>query len=169
MKIGYHAIIKILITLFISIFAVFPFTSEDADRSIEALNDVYWDSSAQYFFKRDDQTGSLDFWMSAHVWETLMDVYERTGDTAYLSQVHAFYDGFVDKWGSDWTTNDYNDDIMWWALASTKAYILTGLARYKDQAKTHFDWVYETQKDDTFGGGIWWKNTTHNQKNSCKD
>ncbi|MDB5048164.1 MAG: glycosyl hydrolase [Fibrobacteres bacterium] len=140
---------------------------EQAEKAIQAFNKAYWNAPGKYFYKLDNKTGVLDFWMSAHVWETLMDAYVLTGKAEYKQQIKDMYDGFVARNGSDWTTNDYNDDIMWWVLAATRAYDITGEARYLTQAKTHFDWIYRNQRDTVLGGGIWWKNTEHNQKNSC--
>jgi predicted alpha-1,6-mannanase (GH76 family) len=139
----------------------------DPDRAYEAFNAKYWNATGKYYHKLDNRTGRLDYWMTAHAWEMSMDVYARTRTAASLQRVKDIYDGFVAYHGTDWTTNDYNDDIMWWVLAATRAFELTGETRYRDQAKTHFDWIWSTQTDNVFGGGIWWKNTERLSKNSC--
>ncbi len=144
-----------------------PITTAMADRSIAAFNTVYWNAAGKYIYKLDNRTGRLDFWMTAEAWEMVMDVYVRTRTPASLQQIGDLYDGFVQNSGTNWTTNAYNDDIMWWVLACTRAYDLTGNVRYRDQAKLHFDWIWSTQTDNVFGGGIWWQNTQHLTKNSC--
>jgi predicted alpha-1,6-mannanase (GH76 family) len=138
-----------------------------ADLAMQAFNKTYWNATGKYFHKQDNRTGVLDFWMSAPVWETVMDAYVRTGKDEYKQQIKDMYDGFVARQGLDWTRNDYNDDIMWWVLACLHAHGITGEARYLTQAKSQFDWVYRTQQDTVLGGGIWWKNTDRSQKNSC--
>ena len=146
--------------------AVKAITPSQADQAMQAFNKAYWNPTDKYFYKSDNRTGVLDFWLSAHAWETVMDAYRLTDKDEYKQQIKDVYDGFVKRHGTDWTQNDYNDDIMWWTIASTRAYAITGEARYLTQAKTQFDWVYKTQRD-TVAGGIWWKNTEHNTKNSC--
>lgn len=137
-----------------------------AEKAVQAFNKAYWNASGKYFYKKDDRTGVLDFWMSAHAWETVMDAYQLTGKAEYKQQIKDVYDGFVARNGSDWTRNDYNDDIMWWVIACARAYALTGEARYLTQARIHFDWVYDNERDPV-KGGIWWKNSEHTTKNSC--
>ena len=141
-------------------------TSEQADAAIASFNKVYWNASGKYFYKNDNKTGVLDFWLSAHAWETVMDAYVRTGRADHKQQIKDVYDGFIARQGTDWTKNDYNDDIAWWVIASARAYEITADARYLTQAKAMFDWVYDTQRDPV-NGGIWWKNNTHTEKNSC--
>lgn len=141
-------------------------TPEQADQAMQDFNRTYWNAGGKYFYKYDNRTGVLDFWLSAHAWETVMDAYARTGNPGFRQQIADVYDGFVKLHGSDWTRNDFNDDIAWWVIASARAYDVTGDIRYLDQAKKEFDWVYGTQRD-TVKGGIWWKNDTHQTKNSC--
>lgn len=141
-------------------------TPEQADQAVEAFNRTYWNPAGKYFYKYDNKTGVLDFWLSAHAWETIMDVYVRTGKPEFRQQIADVYDGFLKLHGSDWTKNSFNDDIAWWIIAAARAYDVTGDIRYLNQAKKEFDWVYGTQRD-TVKGGIWWKNDTHQTKNSC--
>ncbi|GJM83052.1 hypothetical protein HMSSN139_55480 [Paenibacillus sp. HMSSN-139] len=110
--------------------------------------------------------------MEAELWEMVMDAYLRTSDPELKAQLRAqideIFDGAVLKYGEDWTNNPFNDDIMWWAMASARAYQITGEARYLDKAKYYFDFVYDTQWDDAFAnGGLWWLNSEHVTKNAC--
>lgn len=159
-------------TLSLCVFAtalpILAVTAEEAEQATQAFNKTYWNASGKYFYKRDNQSGVLDFWLTAHAWETIMDAYLRTGKTSvqYRQQIKDVYDGFIKQHGTDWTQNDYNDDIAWWIIACTRAYEITGETRYLTQAKAQFDWVYGTQRD-LVNGGIWWKNNEHREKNSC--
>jgi predicted alpha-1,6-mannanase (GH76 family) len=155
----------ILLSFFQSTYAAI--TAEQAKTAIEAYNKVYWRQSNKTFYKYDNLTGELDYWMWAHAWETEMDAYERTKDPVYLQKIRDSYDGFVAKSGTDLSGRDYNDDIGWWVMAATRAYDLTGVADYLNLAKKNFDWMYAHEVDTVFGGGIWWKNTDRNQKNSA--
>lgn len=141
--------------------------SGEADQALQAFKAAYWNAPGKYYYKLDNKTDRLDFWMVPHVWETMAEAYVRTRDTAYSQQITDIYDGFVKFHGSDWTTNAYNDDIMWWVVACLHVYEITSDSLYLNQAKKHFDWIYRTQVDTVFGGGVWWKNDSHTTKNSC--
>ena len=141
-------------------------TAEQAKTAIEAFNNVYWHATNKTFYKFDNKTGELDYWMWAHAWETEMDAYERTKDPIYLQKIRDTYDVFTAKNGTK-MNNAYNDDQGWWVMAATRAYDLTGVADYQTFAKTNFDWMLANQTDTIMGGGIWWKNSDKNQKNSA--
>ncbi|MBW4837823.1 MAG: carbohydrate-binding protein, partial [Paenibacillaceae bacterium] len=145
----------------------------DADAAIKAFNAKFWDPQAKYYWA-DSNRGSnyQGFWVEAELWEMVMDAYLRTSDRELKAQLRAqiddIFDGAVLKYGEDWTNNPFNDDIMWWAMASARAYQITGEARYLDKAKYYFDFVYDTQWDDAFAnGGLWWLNSEHVTKNAC--
>ena len=142
-------------------------TKGQADTAIQAFNNTYWNASNKTFFKQDNKSGLLDYWMWAHAWETEMDAYERTQDAAYLQKIKYTYLGFTGRYSTNLSGNPYNDDIAWWILAAARAYELTGDTTYLGLARRNWDWMYSTQWDTTFGGGIWWQNRTRNQKNTC--
>jgi predicted alpha-1,6-mannanase (GH76 family) len=153
--------------------AAYAFTPSDADTSIEAFNAKFWDSNAKYFWVNSNHGNNYQgFWVEAELWEMVMDAYVHTSNTGLKSQLRTqiddVFDGTVAKYGEDWTNNHFNDDIMWWAMASAKAYAITKEQRYLDKAKYYFDFVYNTQWDDGFAnGGIWWMNSEHTTKNAC--
>ena len=70
--------------------------------------------------------------------------------------------------GTNWKKNNYNDDITWWILAAGRAYMLTKDTAYSNTSKKNFDWFYTSgQWDNVVGGGIYWRNNEHNEKNAC--
>lgn len=140
-------------------------TAADADAAFNALNQVYWDAGSKYFRKEENRPGKADFWFEAQHWDTVMDQYDRTHSDVVKKQIADVYDGFMAKY-PDWTKNEFNDDIMWWSVACTRAYKITKDERYLKQAKLSFDYVYNNFGDDVLGGGIWWKNDRRS-KNSC--
>ncbi|MBO7748477.1 carbohydrate-binding protein [Paenibacillus sp. MWE-103] len=149
------------------------YASSDADTAIKAFNAAFWDGGAKYFRTNSKQADNYQgFWVEAELWETVMDAYLHTADPALKAQLRTqiddVFDGTVAKYGADWTNNHFNDDIMWWAMASARAYAITQEPRYLEKAKYYFDFVYDTQWDDAFaGGGIWWMNSEHDSKNAC--
>lgn len=157
-----HTLLFVIITS-----AGFTATDPNSRIAMDALNKSYWDASGQYF-RLTDQTDSkpLDFWITAHLWQCVMDAYERHGDKKYRIQMNQVYDGFIKAY-PDWTENPFNDDIMWWTIACTRAYRITSDKRYLNKARLEFDRIYAGQVDDILGGGMWWKSDSHRSKNAC--
>ncbi|MUG65241.1 carbohydrate-binding protein [Paenibacillus campinasensis] len=164
--------------LFTSVIGAAPvqaasFGPADADAAIRAFNAKFWDPQAKYFWADSNRGDNYQsFWVEAELWEMVMDAYLHTSDPELKAQLRTqiddIFDGTVAKYGEDWTNNPFNDDIMWWAMGSARAYQITGEARYLERAQYYFDFVYDTQWDDEFaGGGIWWLNSEHDTKNAC--
>lgn len=148
------------------------FTLSDAEAAIQAFNAKFWDPNAEYFWSDTNHSNYQGFWVEAELWEMVMDAYLNATNPDLKAQLRAqidqIYDGAVKKYGSDWTNNHYNDDIMWWAMACARAYQITGEQKYLEQAIKHFNFVYDTQWDKSFlNGGIWWMNSDHSTKNAC--
>ncbi|WP_068605949.1 glycoside hydrolase family 76 protein [Paenibacillus swuensis] len=143
------------------------FSSADADAAMTAFNSKFYNSQTKWFYANTNRNSDQSFWVEAHMWNLVMDAYERTNNPAYLTQINDMYSTLVARHGHDWTWNTWNDDIMWWALAATRAYELTGNEMYKNDAKSNLDWVLDTQTDQELGGGVWEHNDSHYDKNSC--
>jgi predicted alpha-1,6-mannanase (GH76 family) len=140
-------------------------TPAEADAAFNSLNKVYWDPATKFFRKEEQGATKADFWFSAQLWDTVMDQYDRTGGADVKRQINELYDGFTKAY-PDWTTNKYNDDIMWWAIACARAYKITNDERYLKKAKASFDFVYDNFLDATMGGGLYWI-SQRTSKNSC--
>jgi Predicted glycosyl hydrolase len=179
-KIRRSKLIVLPVVLALSISPLFPngvphahaFEAADAKTAIVAYNDVFWDAGAKYFWKTSNHDGYQDFWVEAELWELVMDAYLQATDPALKAQLRTqiddVFDGAVAKYGQDWTNNPFNDDIMWWAMASARAYQITNDTKYLERAEYYFNYVYDTQWDDEFaGGGIWWKSDDRTTKNAC--
>ena len=117
-------------------------------------------------YRANTAGGWADFWKEAEMIEMAEDAYQRAGSPAYLRLVVELHDGFVLRFGSDWSLNAYNDDIIWMCLACIRAYELTGNTGFLNQAKANFDRVWSRGFDGTLGGGLWW-NTSRGEKNTC--
>jgi predicted alpha-1,6-mannanase (GH76 family) len=146
-------------------------TRAEADQAYTAWFNLYFNRTNNTFYKKENRSGLIDFWRYAHDWETVMDRYELTREPALLSTLKDSWIGFnrTNGTGYDWKQNDYNDDIEWWIISSTRAYMLTQDTAYLNTAKKSFDWLYSTQWDMTLNGGIWWKNNEKGSKNACSN
>ncbi|GHO87511.1 glycoside hydrolase family 76 protein [Dictyobacter formicarum] len=151
------------------------FTSSDADTAMQTYVNTFYDSNAKYFYYDTSHSKYNDFWKEAISWDIVMDAYQRTNSATYRQMIDDVYDGFMAR-NSDMSTacntsnsftlsNNYNDDIGWWAKASIRAYEITGESRYENCAKRLFDSIYAYWDTSTYGGGIWWTRTNPTQKN----
>ncbi|MBC8081512.1 MAG: hypothetical protein H7X86_14290, partial [Gorillibacterium sp.] len=143
------------------------FTTSDADAAMTAFNNKFYNTSSHWFYFNTDRNSDQNFWVEAHLWNLVMDAYQRTNNSSYLTQMTDMYNALVSRHGHNWTSNSWNDDIMWWTLAATRAYQITGTVVYRDDAKTNLDWILNNQMDNTLGGGVWEHNDSHYDKNSC--
>lgn len=129
---------------------------------------VYWSPRLGSFYAESDHRarvgGSVlaDFWWSAQLWQLVMDSYERSHRSSDRALIDRVYDGFVAR--NKAFSSDFNDDRGWWALAATRAFQLTGERRFLVRAESLFDGIWRSW-DTTYGGGIWWRKSTHDQKN----
>lgn len=149
-------------------------TAGNADTAMSAFVSTMWDPAVKYFYTNSDHAvhaahaygpnGGLytDFWWEAQNWETVMDAYQRTNSPVYRTMIDDVYTGFTAFYPT--FTNDFNDDLAWWALASIRAYNITAETKYLTTAENLFNSIYAYQ-DATYGGGIWWQRSVQNQKN----
>ncbi len=72
------------------------------------------------------------------------------------AEITSLCEGFRDRYGDNWTSNSYDDDVLWAVIAFTEAYTATGNSQYLTDAQNGFDLVYNRGYDTNFGGGIWW-------------
>lgn len=106
--------------------------------------------------------GKSDFWWVPHIWQTVMDAHQVTGDPKYRQLIGEVYDGFCRHY--DIGGNEFNDDLVWLALACMQAHQATGEARYLGRARELADSIGKYE-DDRFGGGIYWKRDGSTFKN----
>lgn len=137
-----------------------------AERAWEALNRIYWNAERRYFRPDPKHDEPIHFWLTAQLWECVMDAWQLFKDSRSRKQVDDLYDAFVLR-NQHWETNAFNDDIMWWIGACCRASRLTGEQRYLAKARKEFDRLTATEQDGEIGGGFWWKSDKHESKHSC--
>nr|WP_321412119.1 glycoside hydrolase family 76 protein [uncultured Carboxylicivirga sp.] len=123
-----------------------------------------------YYEPRGDNEVFINegFWGNAEMLEIVDDAFEVTGNFDYILLFKDMYNEFVTREGTDWSWNEYNDDITWMCLACLRAYNFTGTASYLNVAKANFDMMYERAHtaDELLGNGLIWKQGTRT-KNAC--
>lgn len=146
------------------IFAAAPpttmaFSTFHADDIMEAHKNVFYvhNGGSGYFRKSTADSSRLDFWKSAECFEMVIDAVERTNKASWTTMLNSLLAGFTAYHGTDWSSNPYNDDVMWAVLAYARAYRLTGNVNYRNIAKSNYDMVYARAWDAAGGGGFFWK------------
>ena len=106
------------------------------------------------------------FWDRAEMMEILLDAYEVTKNTKYITRFNNMYNNFILINNADWMYNKYNDDITWAALFCVRGYLLTGNKTYLEKGKEQFDKMFARAFTNTYGGGLIWYETK-TSKNAC--
>lgn len=143
-----------------------PVWNEKADARVAI------DSYLDKFFYVENGVGKLrnepenGFWTDAEILEVFLDAYEHLGDEKYLTAAEQFFDGIIERRGTNWAWNTYNDDVLWMSLASVRLYLHTGNQKHLRAATENFNLAYDRAWSNDLGGGLWW--TTGKQtKNAC--
>lgn len=134
----------------------------------EAVRDAMIDGFTAKYYRRSGANyvlGKGGWWGDAEMFETILDAYETTGDTRYKTMFDHLYKNFVGRNGSDWSNNEYNDDITWMVLACIRAYKYFGTITYKNVARSNYDKMYKRAQCYP-EGMLRWKQG-NNGTNSC--
>ena len=126
-------------------------------------------------YKRQGTGYSIDnggWWGDAEMFETIIDAYETTGKLEYATMFENLYTNFISRNKGTWYKsgvsgyNEYNDDIAWMCIACTRAYLLTGTAKYLTTAKNNFNGMF--QRADCYGNDLLqWKHNSGQGTNAC--
>ena len=116
--------------------------------------------------------GNGGWWGDAEMFEIVLDALETTGDQQYATMFENLYTNFIYRKKDTWYQkgvdgyNEYNDDIAWMCIACIRAYLLTGVTKYKTTAKKNFDGMFK--RADCYGNDLLqWKHNSGQGTNSC--
>ena len=140
--------------------------SATADSMQEAAYTTYLTPDGT--FRKDDQGDeAFNYWWNAHAVDVLVDGYLRTDDEAYVSRTKALVEGIYTK-NNNTFHNEFNDDMVWLAIACTNAFKATDDAYYLNVSKELWTEILKSWSD-LYGGGITWKTNTPNSKNAVSN
>lgn len=150
------------------------FTINESAETPEAYNADVRDAIMDGFIKqyynvaaKGHVLGGGGWWGDAEMFETILDAFATTGDPKYKDIFRELYVNFIDRNRSDWSYNEYNDDITWMVLACARAYQYFGDSEYLNNARDNYKRMYD-RAHQRFGTLIW-KQSQENKlsTNSC--
>jgi predicted alpha-1,6-mannanase (GH76 family) len=134
-----------------------------ADSSVTALNLNFW-NGGKFYNNASPSDGNFGYWPQAHALDVLVDAYQRTGNSAYITYMNDWFVGVKIKNGNTFL-NHFYDDMEWNALAMLRAYKATNDQKWLDE--TMRVWAdIKTGWNDTMGGGIAWNKEKTYYKNT---
>jgi predicted alpha-1,6-mannanase (GH76 family) len=144
------------------------YTWEQTADSIQAATYTTFSGSEGTFIQNNGGNSTFNYWPNAHMLDVLNDGYVRTGNSTYATRMKELLRGIKSRNGGTYN-NVFNDDMIWLANASLRAYKSTNDQEYKDVARELWGIIKQSWSDDVFGGGITWKQDTQYQKNAVSN
>lgn len=144
------------------------FTDADADRIFDAFNTAFYktQSNGRAYYSENTDGGRAWFWGQANMMEMVADACDRAPSQSRRDRLAALCKGFTDYHGTNWSWNEFNDDIMWACIVFTKTYLATNDTQYLNRATANFDVVWNRAWASSLGGGLFWKGTG-GSRNAC--
>jgi predicted alpha-1,6-mannanase (GH76 family) len=124
-------------------------------------------SPGKAYYRMSTNGGHATFYKQAELIEMTQDAWLRSHAPAYKGLMTQLYKGLMaqSRTLGAWLSHS-NDDILWAAIMSLRAYKMTGNRMYLLQARNAFDATYARSWSAQFGGGLW-GSFRHRAKNTC--
>ncbi len=135
----------------------------------EAVRDDMMDRWRDHYYHKASTgyvIGRGGWWGDAEMFEVVLDALETTGEARYATMFENLYKNFCQRNNTDWSGNEYNDDIAWMCIACVRAYLLTGNTEYRTRAKQNFDKMYARSQKHA-NGTLLWRQSSPDGTNSC--
>jgi len=135
-----------------------------ADSSTTALVQNFYNGAGRYFNTNNHGDTQFQYWPQAHTLDVLADAYVRTNDSRYVALMNDWFAG-VNRANGNTFLNEYYDDMGWNALAMLRAYDATKDPKWLQATQTVWDEI-KTGWNSSFGGGIAWRKSQRDYKNT---
>ena len=149
-------------------------TAGDAQRAYTAYNNAFLrtesDGYSKYFATVQGGSAHEGFWTFANEIQMAEDAYYENETTANQNEVQSLCDGFIYQHGDTWTSDTFDDDLLWAVIAFARAYQVTGTSRWLTNAENNFNDVYN--RGLLSDGAIVWNSkgcTGHPITGGCQD
>lgn len=152
--------------------AELEYWKKEANNSTVAFVNHFWNKDKKFFnsFAGRADTWEQDwcYWPQAHAMDVLIDAYVRSGNKSWLNYFDAWYEGVKQKSGGSYF-NDFVDDMEWICLTMLRLYEHTGEKKYMSTALSLWAVIKNNWNEEYSGGGIAWKQSQPDSKNSCSN
>lgn len=135
-----------------------------ADSLQDKTYSTYLSANGNYFIQNNAGNTNYNYWPQAHTLDIFTDAFLRTKNEVYKQRMKSLLNGTRATNGNKYQ-NEYYDDMEWLALASLRAYEATNDNDYLDAANTLWTDI-KTGKNDNQGGGIAWRKSQLDYKNT---
>ncbi|RYU92141.1 glycosyl hydrolase family 76 [Mucilaginibacter terrigena] len=135
-----------------------------ADSLQEKTYTTFLSANGNYFVQNNAGNTNYNYWPQAHTLDVFTDAYLRTKNDIYKQRMKSLLDGTRITNGNKYQ-NEYYDDMEWLALASLRAFEATGDNDYMNAANILWTDI-KTGKNDSQGGGIAWRKSQLDYKNT---
>jgi predicted alpha-1,6-mannanase (GH76 family) len=133
----------------------------------ETVQECYWNPATCLFessYPANLEDGVFHYWWQAHTLDSLLDAFERTGQTTCLQRADQLLQGVLKRNGGT-IMNSYYDDMQWMALALLRLYDMTKDAKYLEHVQTLWEDI-QTGWNEHCDGGIAWRKIQLDYKNT---
>jgi predicted alpha-1,6-mannanase (GH76 family) len=138
--------------------------SATADSLQEETYSTFSSADSKYFIQNNAGNTSFNYWWNAHALDVFTDAYLRTKDDVYVQRMKTLLNGIKEKNNGQYP-NDFYDDMEWLALSSLRAYEATNDAAFLEATSVLWQDI-KTGLNDNQGGGIAWRKSQLNYKNT---
>lgn len=135
-----------------------------ADSLQDKTYTTFISANGNYFVQNNAGNTAYNYWPQAHTLDVFTDAYLRTKNEVYKQRMKSLLNGTRITNGNKYQ-NDYYDDMEWLALASLRAFEATGDNDYMTAANILWTDI-KTGKNDSQGGGIAWRKSQLDYKNT---
>jgi predicted alpha-1,6-mannanase (GH76 family) len=135
-----------------------------ADSLQDKTYTTFISANGNYFVNNNAGNTTYNYWPQAHTLDVFTDAYLRTKNDIYKQRMKSLLNGTRITNGNKYP-NEFYDDMEWLALASLRAFEATGDNDYMDAANILWTDI-KTGKNDNQGGGIAWRKSQLDYKNT---
>ncbi len=96
-----------------------------------------------------------DTWRLAFAIMTVEDTYLHTRNPEQLALIDKLLSDYMQFYGTDFSWNQWNDDLAWISIAFLRGYQIVGKQEFLDMSTNLWNLAYDRGWDDELGGGIW--------------
>lgn len=117
-----------------------------------------------HYYRQSISNNTFHYWWNAHMLDVLVDGYQRTANSSYLTRMNNLLNGYPEM-NNGVLTNQYYDDMEWLALSALRGYDESDADLYREAVEILWEDIKGGMNDHQ-GGGIAWRKSQLDYKNT---